>query len=185
MKTRIFTVAFALTLGLLMFTTSCDKLKDKLFQAFTTNGVEQDFVIPIINTTTGQVDFGTIRDQFNIDSIIKAESGGAFSLNDIKKVTITEAKLILLNADADNNFQNFEEGWLNFNTNTNPTTVEIATGLNPDVYSEQWLLPPLTGVNLKDYLNGSELNYFVAGKARKVTTKALNCKLKVKFYVEN
>lgn len=184
MNLKTFTIAGLLTAGLAFTTTGCEAVKDALFQAFSARGIEETFTIPVISDTTLKVDFGTLKDEFNIDSIIKAETGGQFSLADIKKITVEEAKLTLLDADADNNFANFQEGWLTFNTNSNPTPVEIATGLNPDVYSEVWFLPPLTGVNLKDYMSGTELNYVVAGKARRATTKPLTCKLSVKFLIE-
>jgi hypothetical protein len=105
-------------------------------------------------------------------------------LNDIKKITIESAKLHLLDPDIDNNFANFEEGWLHFNTNTMPAIVTVATGLNPDVYAEDWMLPPLGGINLKDYLSGNELNFKVTAKARRVTNKTLTCELKVAFLIE-
>lgn len=184
MKIKVLSVAAALTAGLMFTTSSCDKLKDALFQAFYTQGVSQTFDIPIINTTNTETTFGTLVDKFNIDSIIKAETNDAFSLNDIKKITITEAKVTLLNADVDNNFANFESGMLTFSTNSNPTPLTVATGPNPDVYSETFMLPPIPDTNLKSYLAGSELTYVISGKARRVTNKVLNARLDVKFYIE-
>jgi hypothetical protein len=116
--------------------------------------------------------------------IIKAETGGQFQLSDIKSITVDEARLLLLDADADNNFANFEEGWLMFHTNTNPTPVLIATGPNPDVYATEWILPEVAGINLKEYLTGTQLSYALSAKARRVTTKPLQCKLHIRFHVE-
>jgi hypothetical protein len=184
MKTKIFVMAVALTAGLTLTTTSCDKLKDALFVAFFTNALEQEFTIPVISDTTQTGAIGTLNDNFNIDSIIDAETGGQFSLADIDKITVTEARLTLLNADAGNNFANFENGSLEFNTNSQPTPLLIATGLNPDVYSEEWLLPSIANVNLKEYLTGTQLNYYVTAKARRATSHTLQCKLKVRFHIE-
>ncbi|MBS3913176.1 MAG: hypothetical protein KG003_01655 [Bacteroidetes bacterium] len=166
------------------FTTSCDKLKEALFVAFNANSASVDFTIPIINTTATTSDLGTMDNTINLDSIIKAETDNQFSLDDIKKITIQTAQLVLLNGDNENNFANFEEGWLTFSTDTKPTPVTIATGLNPDVYSDNWTLPSVPDINLKEYLNGNSLHYVLTGKARRVTTKVLDCKLNVTFHIE-
>jgi len=118
-----------------------------------------------------------------MDSIIKSQTGDAFSLEDIESINVQECKLTILNPDTENNFANFEEGQVFFNTNTNPTPLIIASGPNPDVYSDSWLIPVDASVNLKPYLLGTQLNYNISGKARRATTKPLNCKLSVKFKI--
>lgn len=177
--TGITLIALFITLGL----ASCDKLKEKLFTAFITNSADMDFTVNVINTIDTRSDIGSMTTNMNIDSIIKAETGDAFSLKDIKSINIEECKLTVLNPDATNNFANFEEGWLVFNTNAGAAPIQIATGLNPDVYSDTWYLPVDKTINLKDYLGGNTLAYIVAAKARRVTTKKLDCKMAIKFKV--
>jgi hypothetical protein len=185
MKTKILIASVLLCCGLLLTTGGCKKLKSQLFQAFTTGSISQDIDIPIVGDTNTFTDRGSIIHNFNMDSLIKAESGGTFGLNDISKITVNEAKLVVKNADAGNNFANFEKGRLRFNTNAGGTpTVDIATGLNPDIYSETWIMPSIASVNLKDYLKGTQLNYTLALKARRATSKILNCTLNIKFHVE-
>ena len=164
--------------------TSCDKLKDKLFQSFVTNSFEEKFNIDVITTTSLRMDVGTIQANLNIDSLIDAETDGAFDLDNVSSVKAEEVSLSIDNPDADNNFANFEEGWVNFSTNTNAVPVQIATGANPDAYSEVWMLPVDNSINLKDYLKGTILSYVIAAKARRVTTKQLNCTLSIKLKVE-
>ncbi|MBL7811463.1 MAG: hypothetical protein JNL57_04490 [Bacteroidetes bacterium] len=184
MKTRVLLAGLLVGAVLLFSTTGCEKLKKKLFKAFTTGAVTENFTIPVITDTTVKADWGTINNPYNIDSIIKAETGNLFSLNDIKKITVDEVKLELTDADADNNFANFREGYCGFYTDVNTTPVEIATGVNPDVYSSTWMLPPIADINLKDYLSGHSLTYLLAGKARRATNKVLHGKIHVKFHVE-
>jgi hypothetical protein len=164
--------------------TSCDKLKEVFFVAFNANSASVEFTIPIVTDITQKSDIGTVKNTINIDSIIKAETSGQFAMGDIKKITVEQAKLTLLDADADNNFANFEEGWLEFHTDAKPTPVLIATGPNPDEYRTEWVLPAVAGVNLKDYLTGTELFYALSAKARRATTKTLLCKLEVRFHIE-
>ncbi len=182
---KIYTLlAFAALMAASFSFNACDKLKNDLFKAFTANGGSIDFTVPIISNTSTKTDMGTAVNNYNIDSIIKAETGGVFGLKDIKKITITEAKVKINNADADNNWANCEEGWVMFSTNQMTTPTAIATGLIPDTYSDEITLPSVAGINLKDYLTGNVLTYIVQGKMRRATTKSLNCTLSVKFYIE-
>lgn len=182
-KTLTGLTAIALT-GLMTFTTSCDKLKDKLFESFSANGGSVDFTIPVISDTGVKKDMGSESYNLNIDSIIKAQTGGAFSLNDIDAVEMEECILKINNPDADNNIQNFEEGWITFSTNSNPASMTVATGLVPDVYATEFAFPPVSGANLKSYLTGNVLTYAYQAKMRKATTKELDATLKVKLRIK-
>lgn len=162
---------------------SCDKITEKLFSSFFTNQAEEDFTINVITTTSLRTDLGTVSTNLNIDSIIKAETDNKFSLDDIKSVNIEEVKFTLLNPDNTNNFANFEEGWLMFNTNTVTAPVLVASGLNPDIFADMWLLPVDKSINYKEHLRGNQLTYIVSAKARRVTTKKLDCRMSIKFKV--
>lgn len=177
-------LSLALLAGSLVTNSSCKKLKDKLFQAFTTNETTIDFTIPVITDTTQKTQWGNITNNFNVDSIIKAETSGAFSLSNVKSIKITQLKMELTNADAGNNFANFQQGWAELSSSNKPTPVTINTGLNPDVFSESWTLPTVADVNVKDYMSASTLTYTISAKARRTTSKVLNAKLKVKYYIE-
>lgn len=177
--TAITMMAMVAILGL----SSCEKIKDKLFTAFITNSADVEFTINIVTTTNAKTEIGLIKQTVNLDSIIKAETGNAFSLDDITSINMEEAKVTILNPDATNNFANFEEGWLEFNTDINLTPILVATGLNPDVYADSWMLPVDKSINLKDYLKGTHLAYILQAKARRVTSKPLDCKLAIKFKV--
>ncbi len=184
MKSKILILSTTLCAGLIAMNSGCAKLKSKLFQAFTTGSTSVDFTIPVISDTTTKTDWGTVTQNVNLDSIIKKETSNAFSLKDVKSIKISELKMTLSNADGGNNFANFQQGWANFNTDTKPTPITINTGLNPDVYSETWILPTVADVNLKDYVSATKFNYIISAKARRATTKVLNAKLAIKFRVE-
>lgn len=184
MKKFILTFTLAAFSASMMMFTSCDKIKSNLFKAFSADGGSIDFTIPIISTVGTKGDVGSFADTFNIDKIIRDNTGGVFGLKDIKKIWVEEAKVLINNADADNNFANFEEGWLVFSTNNNMTPVAIATGPNPDVFNAEFNLPPVSGVNLKDYMTGDVFNYVMQAKMRRATTKVLNCTLKMKLRIE-
>lgn len=185
MRKFVYTAALAIAATTLVVGAgSCQKLKSKLFQAFTANGASVDFTVPVIAVTGTKTDAGSVTHQLNIDSIIKAETGGAFALKDIDKITVEECRIKINNPDADNNFQNFQEAWVNLTTNTNPTPLNLATGTIPDTYAEEFTLPAVSGADLKPYLNGSTLNYAYQATMRKATTKGLNCTLYVKLKIQ-
>ena len=163
--------------------TACSDLKDKIFQSFTTSATSVDFTINIVTSTTAQTEIGTLIQHVNIDSIIKAETGDAFSLDDISSINVEEVKITIKNPDVDNNFANFEDGSLLFHTNTDPTPVQVASGVNPDVFATEWLMPVDNSINLKNHLKGTEIGYVLKGKARRVTTKPLDCVMAIKFKI--
>lgn len=183
MKKKLSIIAIFTLISAFGLTSCSDELKEQLFKAFITNSAEEEFTINIITTTSTKAEIGLINQYFNLDSIIKAETDNAFSLDNISSINIEEAKLTILNPDTTNNFANFEEGWLEFNTNINTTPILVASGLNPDVYADSWLIPVDKSVNLKNYLKGTHLAYYLSAKARRVTTKALDCKIAIKFKV--
>jgi hypothetical protein len=183
MKSKITRLTVIALTGMFSFN-GCDKLKDELFKAFSAKTNDVKFTINIVSDTTQKVDIGTISTNLNLDSIIKAETDNAFSLSSVKSVKMESCVLTLLDADPSSNFANFEEGWVIFSTNSNPSPVTVATGPNPDVYSDSLTLPVDPGAELKGYLSGNTLAYIISAKARRPTTKTLNCKMSVKFRIE-
>lgn len=173
----------------LIFLSSCDKLKDKLFEAFTTGMTDASVTIPIVTNTAGEGKIETIPVFINVDSIIKANTGGFFSLNSINSIKVESADLTINNPDATNNLANFEYGVLLFNT-LNPQTNDWNTPMGvgrydiKDSYATSFPFELIQSVNLKDHLRGTKVIYLYAYKARRVTTKALNCTIKMKLKIE-
>lgn len=181
-KTGLILSVAAIACSALMFS-ACDDLKSKLFKAFTTNKFEMDFTIPVQSTIGTKGDVGSVVQNYNLDSLISAETGGAFGLDDIKSVELKTIEVVILNPDATNNLANFEEGWCVFSSDQNMTPIGIATGLIPDTYADSYVMTPVPGINLKDYMTGKVYTYVMQSKLRRATTKALNCKLKVAFQI--
>ena len=168
---------------------SCDKLKDKLFDAFTTGMTDVSLTIPVVSSTTGEGKIETLPIFVNVDSIIKANTGGIFSLNSVSKITVESADLTINNPDAGNNLANFESGLLLFNT-LNPQTNDWNTpmGVGPgditDNYATSLSFALIPDVNLKEHLRGTKVIYFYGYKARRVTTKSLSCTIRMKLKIE-
>lgn len=160
---------------------SCDKIVDKIFNSFVGDGGSVSFTIDPVTSTDVESDNQNISVDLDIDRIIRENTNGAFGLNSIGKVTLQSAELIINNPDAENNIQNLESFYLAFNTNTSTDLLTLGSVDIPDQYGDRILLNTLQGVDLKPYLTGTQLSYIYRLKARKVTTKPLECTLKFKL----
>jgi hypothetical protein len=159
---------------------SCEKIKEKLFEAFTAKGADVQFTIPVI-ATTNEVTIGTSSVNFNVDSTIKANTGGAFGVGILDQVNPEEVTLSLLNADQLNNLANFESFKVQVTTSNNSNPIVIASMSNPDTFGTTVNLTVDNTKQLLDLLKASSVRYDVIGKARRITTKQLNAQLVVKL----
>ncbi|HEX8357042.1 MAG TPA: hypothetical protein VF610_06515 [Segetibacter sp.] len=141
--------------------------------------------IPGFPVPPNEVPVGSFKQSFNLDSTIKAKTGGAFGVGDVSSVKLKKMVFTLSNADAANNLANFESARLTFSSNTNATAVPLASFSFPDTYADSQIFtadantPELIG-----YLNGSELTYNVFGKLRRYTTKPLGLAVVVTLTVK-
>ena len=87
---------------------SCDKLKDKFFPGFELQPSDLQITIPIVANTASQSAIASVTTYFNMDSIIKAETLNAFTINNVKSITVQELDLSFTNSDNANNFGNLE-----------------------------------------------------------------------------
>lgn len=167
--------------------TSCEKIKEKLFQAFVTGTTSANVTLNTLNNTSATADWGSVSIPFDIEQEIEDNTGGAFSLNNVPKVTMNEIVVTILNPDQNNNWANFENGTLRFNTNSNNTPVLVGKyENNPDVYAATKTFVVENTADLKSYLkDANTVNFLYAGKLRRPTTKALNLRLDFKLNVGN
>ncbi len=172
-----------------MIFVSCDKLKDKLFEAFTTGMTDVNFTVPVVTNTAAEGKIETLPIFINVDSIIRANTGGLFSLNSVSTIMVETADLTINNPDASNNLANFESGLLLFNT-FNPQTNDWNTPMGvgrediKDNYATSLSFALIPDVNLKEHLRATKVIYLYGYKARRVTTKPLNCTIRMKLKIE-
>jgi len=181
MKKRILTLS--MLSGLLVFgLASCDKIKDKLFPAFDTEIDAVSVNIPI--TLQGAQTTSSNTVSLNLDSIIKANTGNTFSIDNLSSVKVKDLAIFVNNTDNLNDISNFETVSLKFSSNTNTTPVEVASASVPDSPASSLNISPANRPELKEYLKGSELTYTVNGTARRSTTKMLNATVGVTLSVK-
>jgi hypothetical protein len=161
---------------------SCDKIKDKFFPGFEAEPSDIQLSIPVITSTTAAMPIVSITTNFNMDSIIKAETLNAFSIKNVESITVQELSLMIADADTNNNLGNMESiaVSLHSDANANPTVIANSP-LVPNEYLSELTLSPIASNNLRPYMTGSQLTYTISGKARKVTTKPLTCMIHMRL----
>lgn len=191
MKKVLLSLSMLALAGSVSLLSSCDAIKDKVKEEAnidineTFDGVDATFEIPVIT----QLENTTYPDTAEAPNEIKGEleaAGAVLEMSDIDKVTITSAKLVFNNCDAQNNASNFESAMVLFYSNTNPETRWICSNDQiPDVNGEEIVLVPDPNINLKEYLNSSTKIYYVSGvNMRRPTTKVMNATLKITYRME-
>ncbi len=160
---------------------SCEKVKEAVFESFTATGADFKFTIPVITSTSTETAIGTYSINFNLDSAIKAATGGVFGVGVVKQVNPEEITLTLLNPDPLNNLANFESLNVKISAQGSGNPTFIASLANPDTYATTVSLTVDKSKQLLNFLKASSITYEATGKARRVTTKQLNAQLVVKL----
>lgn len=183
-KTRIFlALAFIAYLA-----SSCKKLqeiKDQIFSPIDVNVPSFQFTVPAIPIViSGEASLGSISSRINLDSTIRANTGGVFGLSSVSSIKVKQMVINITNADAANNLANFESARVSLSSNTNTTQSEIATFSFPDTFSNSSTSAQTNNPDLISYFSGNELNYNLYGRARRITTKPLNFVVSVTLSVK-
>ncbi|RYY26401.1 MAG: hypothetical protein EOO04_10730 [Chitinophagaceae bacterium] len=181
-KTSIYLIAAMAIAGVTL--QSCEKIKDAIFNAFSAQGADVNFVIPAIPDTTTTGTLGSQTAYFDLDSTVKAHTANQFSIDDVNTVSPDSIILTLANADSSNNMSNFESGQLSFYSDANTTPVNFNFTV-PDVYATSFVVPVDQSLNLKSYMTGSNYTYTLKGKLRRATTHDLDCNAKIKFKIDD
>jgi hypothetical protein len=168
---------------------ACKKKVEVTFPPFTTGTITALIDIPVSGATLETTASGKVS--VNLDSIIKANTGGKMSVSNIKTLFVTElANLTLENADQTNNFSNVEELSATISSNVKPASEPFISKITETsaLYDKVDALPYINqALNLVDYVSkdgNTEITYNVSGKLKTPTTKPLIMRVDVKFKVE-
>jgi len=169
-KTRV--VVFILLLAAAI--TGCKKLIEAIFPGLQVDLPAITVTIPPVPVAPpNEIQLGTFTQHFNLDSVIRANTNGVFSVNDISSVKITRTKFAIANADQQNNISNFETARVLFGSAVTGESAEIANINFPDVYADSYLYTAANAPELVSYFKTNELAYTVSGKLRRITTKPI------------
>jgi hypothetical protein len=187
MKKNILLPLLAAFICIMMFN-SCSKVANAVAQALTWQGVDVSFTVSPISDTVNQQSIGTGTFTYNLDSFIKAKTSNLLGLKNVDTLRFSTCTLTITNnADANNNFQNFEMASASFSTSANTTSTSLGQITNnPNTYATILSIPVNSTTNLKSYIPNSgslTVNYTCSGKLRTKTTNTLTINAHVDYYI--
>ncbi len=168
---------------------SCSKVASILSQFLTFNTPAQNFTIPPVPNAVAagtQIIMPTISGAFtyNLDSFIKAGTGGQMGINNIANVHINSCVLTVTNPTDSANWQQFQTVTISLTSATNSTPY-VLTVNQADIYSSTMTLTPTdTTSELKSYLQGSAFNYSIGAQMRRGTTDSMKCNAVFSFTIK-
>ncbi len=167
-----------LSIFVLSVVTSCKKTVKAIFPGAETPLPELIYTLPPVNNpiiplyTTFPLP--KVEQSFNLDSIVKVNTGNNFGSGDITSVKIKSLTMkIVAGADSANNLSNFETASFNFSSSSNTTPVQVANISFENVYSIEKVIPGDGTPELRGYLDGNKLYYDISASIRRYTNKSL------------
>ena len=154
---------------------SCNKIKDAIFPSIDVNLPAFQIRVPAIPIVlNSEASLGSFTMNFNLDSIIRANTAGAFGAGAVSTIKVKKMVISVSNGDAANNLANFESARFTFSSNTKTTPAELVSITLTDTFTTSYTAEPTSSPELKEYLTGTQLTYSLFGKARRTTSKPLN-----------
>ncbi len=160
---------------------SCTKIQQALiYDIPMQSGTINITLPPIADESAG---YGVGFNSINIDSVIKASTSGLLGVRNIQSIKLTAATMLLSNADAGDNFQNFSSCFISFSTNESTKPYLITMPNIPNTYESVMNMPVNTNQELKGYINGNQFTYSTGGQVRTATANSLNCVVSLAFNI--
>ncbi len=165
---------------------SCKKIVDTFFAGETFAMPAITMTIPAIPLADSTQEFsaGSFTTYVNVDSTIKANTGGVFNISSISTVTVKQVSVTVTNADDINDVSAFKSFRITISSNTNATVANMVTVNIPASAAGSYTYTPTNPANIVDYLKGTAINNTLYGTVRKTTTKALNVKVVITLFAK-
>ena len=157
---------------------SCKKTVKAIFPGAETDLPELRYTLPPVNNPIIPLNttfpLPRVEQPFNLDSIVRANTGNNFGAGDISSVKIKQLTLkIIAGADSANNLSNFNSANFNFSSNSKTTATQVATINFLNVYSTSKTIPGDGTPELRAYLDGNKLYYDINASIRRYTNASL------------
>lgn len=128
-------------------------------------------VIPIADSTK-EYSSGSFTTQFNVDSAVRARSGGVFGINAVEYIKINRVVLTARNADATNNLSPIKSIRVAITSDSKSSAADMMQ-VNIPANAGSSYTDETDGPNIVSYLHGSEFYSTGYGTVRRPTTKVL------------
>lgn len=180
---KIFFPGFFIILSLIGFI-SCKKILSKLLPPFETTTGEITMSIPVIPFSNISGFLGSKTMYYNLDSNIKARTGGNFGISDVSYVKVKNFNMTVLNSDQNNNISNLQSIVIDILSNSNSSPLTIATASIPDGTSNNLSIDVAGQPDILSFLRGTQITYNFSGQVRRATTHPLDISVVVTVIVK-
>lgn len=177
MKKRFLFLTVAATA---LFTlSSCEKLKDSLFEAFEIPySFEVD--IPVVTNTTTELTLAETAVRFNLDSVIRANTANVFGADVVGNVQMKELAFEVIEGNATSNLTNFS--YVKMEVSSGSSTPVVIGPFNiPSTATSSVSFPVTNSFNVKSLFSGATSNFKITGKAQKETTQVMKVRINTKL----
>jgi hypothetical protein len=169
--------------------TGCKKIINSIFPGVDADVPAITVNVPIINFSpypvpANEIPVGTFTEAFNLDSIVRAKTGGSYGAGDVGTVQIKQINFSLANSDDQNNLSNFKSVRFTFTSNSRTDTANIGTINFPDSTMSAYTFIPTNSPDIRPYLNGSQITSNVYGQLRRYTNKALTMTVNITMKIK-
>jgi hypothetical protein len=149
---------------------SCDKAAEMLFKSFE---APLNFNVSMDPAVAGmQANLGTTTVNYNLDAEVKKATSDQFDGSIVKQIYVSKIDINLSNADQTNKLSSFESLSVTFGTNASNTVV-LGPFPIPASATSSYLIDSINCPNIRQFFNGSNVNFVVSGKAKTSTNKTL------------
>jgi len=171
---------------------SCSKVKEAIAKNIPNITYQDDkpvISIPASSSTAQQTAFGTIN--FDLSQFIASNAGtGGIDFSYVKHIYVKSIKATLVNADANNNFNNLaftaaSSPAVIFNTTPDVNNATLLGGNMTTPPSDPYnlVIPVTNNADILSHVNGKNWSYGFTYKLQKPTTKDLQVKLDVEYEI--
>ncbi len=153
---------------------SCKKIIAAVYGGSDVPVPELQLMLPqIYFVQPNEIPLGNYSFYFNLDSTVKASTGGVFGANSVNSIKIKQITIKVINPDAYDNLANIDSARVTLESDTNTTPVELFHIGFPDSYADTFTYTTTSSPELLPYLKGNLIVYNVFGKMRNPTNKPL------------
>lgn len=168
----------ALTLLIALFAfinlSSCKKVLASVYGGSDVSVPELQLILPqIYFVQPNEISLGNYSFYFNLDSTVKASTGGVFGANSVNSIKIKQITIKVINPDAYDNLANIDSARVLLESNANTTPVELFHIGFPNTYADTYTYTTTNSPELLPYIKGNLIVYNVFGKMRSPTNKPL------------
>lgn len=153
---------------------SCKKVLAAVFGGTDVTVPEFQMIVPqIYLVPPGEIPMGSYSFHLNLDSAVKAGTGGIFGANVVNSIKIKQITIKIINPDAYDNLANIDSARVTLQSSSNNNPVQLFNIGFPNTYADTYDYSTTSSLELLSYAKGSTITYNVFGKMRTVTNKPL------------